>query len=158
AKTGIRNGLLTSIAPAGTISLFADNISSGIEPVFAYSYVRQVLNRDGSRSEEKVSDYAYRRFKQEFGADTRLPDYFVNAMDLAPSDHLAVQATAQTYIDSSISKTINCPASISFEQFKDVYRMAYDEGCKGCTTYRPNSVTGAVLATDAEAEPVDAAD
>ncbi len=148
AKSGIRNGLLTSIAPTGTISLFADNVSSGIEPVFAETYMRNVLMTDGSRREEKVADYAYRCFRQAFGEDASLPDYFVTAQDLAPSDHLAVQAAAQKYIDSSISKTINCPQSISFEAFKDVYRMAYEQGCKGCTTYRPNPVTGAVLETE----------
>ncbi len=151
AKHGIRNGLLTSIAPTGTISLFADNISSGIEPVFAHSYTRNVLMPDGTRREEKVSDYAYRRFRAMFGEETELPDYFVTAQSLAPADHLAVQATAQKYIDSSISKTINCPPGISFADFKEVYRTAYEEGCKGCTTYRPNAVTGAVL--EAEAVP-----
>ncbi len=151
AKHGIRNGLLTSIAPTGTISLFADNISSGIEPVFAHSYTRNVLMPDGTRREEKVSDYAYRRFRAMFGEETELPDYFVTAQSLVPADHLAVQAAAQKYIDSSISKTINCPPGISFADFKEVYRTAYEEGCKGCTTYRPNAVTGAVL--EAEAVP-----
>jgi len=149
---GIRNGLLTSIAPTGTISLFADNISSGIEPVFAHSYTRNVLMPDGSRREERVSDYAYRRFRAAFGEDTKLPDYFVTAQELAPAEHLAVQAAAQKYIDSSISKTINCPPQISFAEFKEVYRIAYTEGCKGCTTYRPNDVTGAVLRADADQE------
>src|SRR6266581_3722383 len=148
AKNGIRNGLLTSIAPTGTISLFAGNISSGIEPVFAHSYTRNVLMPDGARREEKVSDYAYRRFRAMFGEETELPDYFVTAQSLPPADHLAVQAAAQKYIDSSISKTINCPPGISFADFKEVYRTAYEEGCKGCTTYRPNAVTGAVLATE----------
>ncbi|HXJ02296.1 MAG TPA: adenosylcobalamin-dependent ribonucleoside-diphosphate reductase [Micropepsaceae bacterium] len=150
AKHGIRNGLVTSIAPTGTISLFADNISSGIEPVFAYSYTRNVLMPDGATREEKVSDYAYRRFRAAFGDDTQLPDYFVTAQELTPADHVAVQAAAQKYVDSSISKTINCPPQISFAEFKEVYRIAYQEGCKGCTTYRPNPVTGAVLQTEAE--------
>jgi ribonucleoside-diphosphate reductase alpha chain len=149
AGHGIRNGLLTSIAPTGTISLFAGNISSGIEPVFAHSHMRRVLMPDGSHREEKVSDYAYRRFRSEFGEDTALPDYFITAQELAPADHLAVQAVAQKYIDSSISKTINCPPAISFDEFKEVYRTAYRTGCKGCTTYRPNPVTGAVLRPDA---------
>jgi ribonucleoside-diphosphate reductase alpha chain len=152
AKSGIRNGLLTSIAPTGTISLFADNVSSGIEPVFAHDYLRNVLMPDGTRQEEKVADYAYRRYRQIFGEGGALPDYFVTAQELTPSDHLSVQAAAQKYIDSSISKTINCPAGISFEAFKDVYRIAYEEGCKGCTTYRPNPVTGAVLATETATE------
>ena len=149
AQNGIRNGLLTSIAPTGTISLFADNISSGIEPVFAYSYTRRVLMPDGTRREEPASDYAYRRFRAAVGEDAPLPDYFVNAQNLSPADHLAVQATAQKFIDSSISKTINCPVGISFDDFEDVYRAAYEQNCKGCTTYRPNAVTGAVLETEA---------
>jgi ribonucleoside-diphosphate reductase alpha chain len=146
AAHGIRNGLLTSIAPTGTISLFAGNVSSGIEPVFAYTYTRKILKADGARLEEDVSDYAYRKFRAMFGEDTALPDYFVNAQELSPSAHLAVQAAAQKYIDSSISKTINVPADISFDAFKDVYRHAYEMGCKGCTTYRPSEARGAVLA------------
>jgi ribonucleoside-diphosphate reductase alpha chain len=88
-----------------------------------------------------------------FGEETELPDYFVTAQSLSPADHLAVQAAAQKYIDSSISKTINCPPGISFADFKEVYRIAYAEGCKGCTTYRPNAVTGAVLAAETVAPP-----
>ncbi|HEY5338151.1 MAG TPA: adenosylcobalamin-dependent ribonucleoside-diphosphate reductase [Rhizomicrobium sp.] len=145
AAHGIRNGLLTSIAPTGTISLFAGNVSSGIEPVFAYSYTRKILRPDGLRIEEAVEDFAYRKFRARFGEDTALPDYFVNAQELSPDDHLAVQAAAQKYIDSSISKTINVPADISFEAFKDVYRHAYEMGCKGCTTYRPSAARGSVL-------------
>ncbi len=154
AAHGIRNALLTSIAPTGTISLFADNVSSGIEPVFAFNYTRKVLQPDGSRREEQVSDYALRLFQKMFGADTPLPDYFVTAQTLSPSDHLAVQAAAQPFVDSAISKTINVPASISFEDFAHVYLEAYDLGCKGCTTYRPNDVTGSVLSVE---EPAPAA-
>ena len=152
ADHGIRNGLLTSIAPTGTISLFAGNVSSGIEPVFARSYTRRVLMADGSKREEKVEGYAYRIFREIFGADEPLPDYFVTTQELTPQDHIAVEAAAQKYIDSSISKTINCPRDISFEAFKDVYRSAYAQDCKGCTTYRPNEVTGAVLETAAAAK------
>src|SRR5665213_3168274 len=94
AAHGIRNALLTSIAPTGTISLFADNVSSGIEPVFALSYNRKVLQPDGSRREELVSDYAVRTFHSLFGDSAALPDYFVTAQTLSPSDHLAVQAAA----------------------------------------------------------------
>jgi ribonucleoside-diphosphate reductase alpha chain len=148
AAHGIRNALLTSIAPTGTISLFADNVSSGIEPVFAFSYTRKVLQPDGSRREELVSDYAVRAFHAKFGETAALPDYFVTAQTLAPADHLAVQAAAQPFIDSAISKTINVPASISFEDFSHVYLEAYETGCKGCTTYRPNDVTGSVLSVE----------
>jgi ribonucleoside-diphosphate reductase alpha chain len=143
-KHGIRNALLTSIAPTGTISLYAGNVSSGIEPVFAYAYTRKVLQKDGSRTEEEVVDYAVSLWRQ-MQADTPLPDYFVNAQTLAPLEHVKMQAAAQKWIDSSISKTINCPEDIGFEAFKDVYLAAWDQGCKGCTTYRPNAVTGSVL-------------
>ncbi len=142
---GIRNALLTSIAPTGTISLFADNVSSGLEPVFSFAYTRTVLMPDGSRREEEVSDYAVRLFRRLRGEATPLPDYFVDAQTLSPGDHVVMQATVQKYIDSSISKTINVPEGIGFEPFKDVYLQAYESGCKGCTTYRPNDVTGAVL-------------
>ncbi|HET8727345.1 MAG TPA: adenosylcobalamin-dependent ribonucleoside-diphosphate reductase [Alphaproteobacteria bacterium] len=151
AKHGVRNALVTSIAPTGTISLFADNVSSGIEPVFAYDYSRNVLLPDGSRRAERVTDYAYRLHRETFGPDAPLPDSFVDAQALTPADHLAIQAAAQSQIDSSISKTINCPPDLSFEAFKDVYARAYSLGCKGCTTYRPNEVTGAVLEVNAPA-------
>ncbi|MDU8911576.1 adenosylcobalamin-dependent ribonucleoside-diphosphate reductase [Aestuariicoccus sp. MJ-SS9] len=144
AEHGIRNALLTSIAPTGTISLYAGNVSSGIEPVFAYSYTRKVLQKDGSRTEEEVVDYAVQMWR-DLKADAPLPDHFVNAQTLAPLDHVRMQAAAQAWVDSSISKTINCPEDISFEAFKDVYMQAYETGCKGCTTYRPNDVTGSVL-------------
>ena len=141
---GIRNALLTSIAPTGTISLYAGNVSSGIEPVFAYAYKRKVLQKDGSRTEEEVVDYAVKLWRDLKG-DAALPDYFVNAQTLPPLDHVRMQAAAQKWIDSSISKTINCPEDISFDDFKEVYMAAWDQGCKGCTTYRPNAVTGSVL-------------
>jgi ribonucleoside-diphosphate reductase alpha chain len=145
AQHGVRNALLTSVAPTGTISLFADNVSSGIEPVFSFKYNRHILMEDGTRREEEVSDYAFRLYRRLCGAETALPDSFVCAQDLSPNDHLVMQATVQEYIDSSISKTINCPESISFDEFKDIYMQAFDLGCKGCTTYRPNDVTGSVL-------------
>ncbi|NRB01321.1 MAG: adenosylcobalamin-dependent ribonucleoside-diphosphate reductase, partial [Rhodobacteraceae bacterium] len=152
---GIRNALLTSIAPTGTISLYAGNVSSGIEPVFAYAYTRKVLQKDGSRTEEEVVDYAVQMWRDLKG-DAPLPDYFVNAQTLAPLDHVRMQAAAQKWIDSSISKTINCPEDISFEAFKEVYMEAWDTGCKGCTTYRPNDVTGSVLSVSEE-KPADEA-
>jgi ribonucleoside-diphosphate reductase alpha chain len=150
---GIRNGLLTSLAPTGTISLLADNVSSGIEPVFAYEYTRKVREPDGHTREERVSDHAVRLYRRMFGADAPLPAHFVTAGDLTPSEHIRMQAALQRHVDSAISKTVNVPADISFEAFKDVYRDAYRSGCKGCTTYRPNAVTGSVLSVDAPAEP-----
>ncbi len=153
AAHGIRNALLTSIAPTGTISLFADNISSGLEPVFAFSYTRHVLMPDGTRKSEEVTDYALRLWRRMRGEVAPVPDYFVDAQGLRPADHIRMQAAVQEYIDSSISKTINVPEDIAFEDFKDVYLEAYRLGCKGCTTYRPNDVTGAVLETKAAGEP-----
>jgi ribonucleoside-diphosphate reductase alpha chain len=145
ARHGIRNALVTSIAPTGTISLLADNVSSGIEPVFSFTYQRNILMPDGSRREEQVSDYAYRLYRRLHGENAALPEAFVDAQSLSPGDHLTMQAVCQRFIDSSISKTINVPAAMGFVAFKDVYRQAYELGCKGCTTYRPNEVTGAVL-------------
>jgi ribonucleoside-diphosphate reductase alpha chain len=91
-------------------------------------------------------------FRDRFGADAALPDHFVNAQTLAPLDHVRMQAAAQKWVDSSISKTINCPEDISFEAFKDVYMEAHETGCKGCTTYRPNDVTGSVLSVSETAD------
>ncbi|MBV8407089.1 MAG: adenosylcobalamin-dependent ribonucleoside-diphosphate reductase [Alphaproteobacteria bacterium] len=144
-RYGIRNALLNSIAPTGTISLLANNVSSGIEPVFAFSHVRNVLQPDGSKREENVEDHALRVWRQLRGDEAPPSEVFVDAQTLSPADHLAMQAAAQEFVDSSISKTINLPRDISFEAFKDVYEEAYQLGCKGCTTYRPNEVTGAVL-------------
>lgn len=152
AKHGLRNALLTSIAPTGTISLYAGNVSSGIEPVFAYAYTRKVLQKDGTRDEEEVVDYAVQMWREKFG-DKPLPDHFVAVNTLSPKDHIAMQAAAQNWVDSSISKTINVPEDIEFDDFKDVYMAAWDQGCKGCTTYRPNDVTGSVLTVAEEEKP-----
>ncbi len=149
AEHGLRNALLTSIAPTGTISLYAGNVSSGIEPIFANAYTRKVLQPDGSRTEEEVVDYAVQMWRDLKG-DADLPEHFVTAQDLAPLDHVRMQAAAQPWVDSSISKTINVPADIGFEAFKDVYLEAYETGCKGCTTYRPNDVTGSVLSVETD--------
>ena len=153
AEHGVRNALLTSVAPTGTISIFADNVSSGLEPVFSFKYTRSVLMPDGSRREEEVSDHAYRLYRRLKGANTTLPDHFVDAQRLTPADHVVMQAAVQKYVDASISKTINLPEDIGFEDFKDVYQQAYELGCKGCTTYRPNAVTGAVLHAGAPGDP-----
>jgi ribonucleoside-diphosphate reductase alpha chain len=156
AEHGIRNALLTSVAPTGTISLFADNISSGLEPVFSFTYSRNILMPDGSRREEQVSDYAWRLYRQLKGENRQLTDAFVDSQNLTPDDHVRMQAVVQKYIDSAVSKTINVPEDIDFDAFKDVYINAYESGCKGLTTYRPNDITGSVLQvkeTKPEAEP-----
>ncbi len=149
-KYGIRNSHLTSIAPTGTISLLADNISSGLEPVFAFKYTRKI--RDGHEDkvyEVEISDYAYRKYCELQKADSlllkELPEYFVSADDIRPVDHLGIQAVLQKYVDSSISKTINIPTDYPFEDFADIYMQAYENGLKGCTTFRPSEFMSGVL-------------
>src|SRR5690606_6309090 len=142
AKHGLRNGCLTSIAPTGTTSLMAGNVSSGIEPVFAYAYTRKVLQKDGSRREEAVEDYALTVWKRLHGEAPPPEHAFVTAQTLTPDHHLRMQAAAQGLVDSSISKTVNCPEDIAFDAFADVYVRGWETGCKGLTTYRPNAVTG----------------
>ena len=158
---GIRNALLTSIAPTGTISLYAGNVSSGVEPIFAPSYTRKILGKTESdpKREELIEDYAvklYREYRENNGMDAD-PDFsdcsLVTAQDLSPMAHVAMQAAVQRWVDSSISKTINCPENISFESFKDVYMAAWETRCKGCTTYRPNDVTGSVLSIESDSKP-----
>jgi ribonucleoside-diphosphate reductase alpha chain len=145
AEYGLRNGLLTSIAPTGTISLIAGNVSSGIEPIFNIRYDRKVLLPDGGTRTEAVTDYAAALYWQMHGADAPLPPAFVTADNLTPAAHLLMQSAVQKHVDSAISKTINIPEDYPFENFKTVYVEAYDLGLKGCTTYRPNPVTGSVL-------------
>ena len=152
AEHGLRNACLTTIAPTGTTSLLAGNVSSGIEPVFAFSYTRKVRQDDASTREEDVEDYALSIWKQRKGEATPPAHAFVSAQTLTPTDHLRMQAAAQRFIDSSISKTINCPEDIAFEDFSGIYADAYTQGCKGCTTYRPNPVTGSILTATPEAQ------
>ena len=144
---GLRNGCLTSIAPTGTTSLLADNVSSGIEPVFAFAYQRKVKQADGRVAEEAVTDFALARWREKMGEAALPQDVFVSAQTLTPGDHVRMQAAAQRHVDSSISKTVNCPADIDFDAFKDIYVEGYRQGCKGLTTYRPNDITGSVLST-----------
>ncbi len=148
-RHGIRNSHLNAIAPTGTISLLAGNVSSGIEPVFDYHYHRRVLDQDGHMREYAVSDAAWRLFRARH-PDTPLPAYFVTALELDPEAHLAMQAALQPYVDNAISKTINIPEDYPYPQFREVYAQAYQLGLKGCTTYRPNPVTGAVFQVEGE--------
>ncbi len=143
---GIRNGVLTSIAPTGTISLLAGNVSSGIEPVFDFEYRRRILAADGSSHQEVVQDYAVRLFRESHDG-APLPEAFVTAHELSPQQHLLMQAALQPHVDASISKTVNCPKTIPFEDFEMLYLDAYGLGLKGCTAYRPNAITGEVLST-----------
>jgi len=150
---GIRNGVLNTIAPNGTISIYVGNISSGHEPVFSFNKThRKVLNPDGSATEFVATPYSYALYEAMYGKKERnqLPEYFVGAMDISIEAHLKVHATWQQYIDSSISKTINVPTDTSYSAFESVYFAAYTLGCKGCTTYRydPTSGRGSVLSEE----------
>jgi ribonucleoside-diphosphate reductase alpha chain len=156
AEHGIRNGVLTSIAPTGTISLLSGNVSSGIEPVFDFQYKRRVLDPDGTARHETVEDYAYRLFRQTH-PEAPLPGAFVTAHALAPEQHLLMQAALQRHVDASISKTVNCPKDMAFEDFETLYLEAYRLGLKGCTAYRPNPVTGEILSQTQPSLPAPAA-
>jgi ribonucleoside-diphosphate reductase alpha chain len=150
AHRGIRNSHLTTIAPTGTISLLANNVSSGIEPVYDFAYTRRVLEVDGRYVPYGLTDYAYALWQELRG--NPLPPYFVDAGTLAPIAHLDMQAALQPYVDSAISKTINIPEHYPFDDFRSLYELAFDKGLKGCTTFRPNLITGAVLAPEETAQ------
>ncbi|MGD8843383.1 MAG: hypothetical protein PVJ83_07895 [Gammaproteobacteria bacterium] len=143
AAHGIRNSHLTAIAPNGTISLLAGNVSSGIEPVFDFSHRRRVLNRAGEYQTFDINDYAWRLWNGSGGGAQ--PDTFVEARALPPDDHLRMQAALQPYVDNAISKTINIPQDYSFEDFLSLYENAYRLGVKGCTTFRPTPLRGEIL-------------
>jgi ribonucleoside-diphosphate reductase alpha chain len=152
AQYGIRNSHLAAIAPTGTISLLANNISSGLEPVFDSDFTRRVLEFDGSYSEYSVVDYAVALWRSHSSDKISLPPVFIDAHHLAPAVHLDMQAAIQPYVDQAISKTINIPADYDFAAFRDLYRLAFDKGLKGCTTFRPNPVTGEILRGREEGE------
>ena len=149
SEKGARFTHHSSIAPTGTISLsLANNASNGIEPSFAHHYSRNVI-REGKKSKEKVDVFsyellAYRALVNENAMpysqdeDAKLPDYFITAEDITPKEHVDIQSAAQKWIDSSISKTANVPTDFDYEAFKDIYRYAYEQGLKGCTTFRFN--------------------
>ena len=146
ARHGIRNSHLLAIAPTGTISLLAGNISSGIEPIFAPQYQRIVLDGTGASIRFVLTDYALRLWRERSCRSGGVPDALVTAAELPIETHLAMQAALQTYVDNSISKTINVPTRTSFAEFAPIYRLAYASGLKGCTTFRPTTARGAVLA------------
>ena len=143
---GLRNSHLLSIAPTGTVSLaFADNASNGIEPAFSWTYTRKKREADGSTSEYVVQDHAYRLYTALFGEEAPLPDYFVSALELSVQEHLGMLTAVQPFIDSAISKTVNIPQEYPYEDFRDLYALAWKAGLKGLATYRPNSILGSVL-------------
>jgi ribonucleoside-diphosphate reductase alpha chain len=145
AQHGIRNSHLLAIAPTGTISLLAGNVSSGIEPVFASECRRTVLDARGEPRDFLLTDYALCQWRVQSGRTDGLPAAFVTAAELPIKTHLAMQAALQTFVDNSISKTINMPARTSFADFAPVYQLAFDIGLKGCTTFRPTTPRGIVL-------------
>ncbi|CAN7489759.1 adenosylcobalamin-dependent ribonucleoside-diphosphate reductase [Pseudoxanthomonas sp. LjRoot143] len=164
AEVGSRFTHHSSIAPTGTISLsLANNASNGIEPSFAHHYSRNVI-REGKKSKEKVDVYSYellayrelvngKAMPFSDDADAKLPEYFIAADDISPKEHVDVQAAAQKWVDSSISKTANVPTDYPYEQFKDIYRYAHQQGLKGCTTFRFNPAAfQGVLVKEADLE------
>ena len=155
AKVGARFTHHSSIAPTGTISLsFANNASNGIEPSFAHHYFRNVI-REGRKTKERIDVYsyellAYRTFVDPEAMPGNLPDYFITADSVTPKQHVDIQAAAQKWIDSSISKTANVPTDFNFEDFKDIYLYAHAQGLKGCTTFRfnPSAFQGVLVKED----------
>ena len=145
ARQGIRNSHLIAIAPTGTISLLAGNVSSGLEPIFAASYVRNVLTEDGTSKQFVLTDYALDLWRRLTSLPTGMPPSFVTTAELPITAHIQMQAALQPFVDNSIAKTINVPEHTPFNEFKRIYDMAYDTGLKGCTTFRVNPVTGAIL-------------
>lgn len=152
-KYGMRNSHLTAIAPAGTISLLAGNVSSGLEPVYAWECQRSVRGADGVLAVYETQDYAYGLFRALRGEDMPLPPVFVTAAELLPADHLAMQAVLQKNVDNAISKTVNVSQTIDFSAFSELYWHANKLGLKGCTVFRPNQVTGQVLAASSSIRP-----
>lgn len=143
-KSGIRNGVLLTVAPTGTTSIAYNNVSAGLEPIFAVETTRKVLQPDNTFKEYTDYTYSARLWKAMHG-NTPYPTTMVTTDDLSVQDHINMQAAVQLWVDASVSKTINVPEDISFEAFKAVYELAYKQGCKGCTTYRPSDVRGSIL-------------
>jgi len=145
-KHGIRNSHLLSIAPTGTISLaFADNASNGIEPPFSWTYSRKKRMGDGTFKEYEVEDYAWRYYQHLGGDVSKLPEYFVTALEISAEAHKDMVAAVAPYIDTSISKTVNVPEDYPYPEFENLYMAAWKAGLKGLATYRPNAVLGSVL-------------
>ena len=143
---GIRNSHLLSIAPTGTVSLaFADNASNGIEPAFSWVYRRKKREADGSTTEYAVEDHAWRMYRDLGGDVDKLPKYFISALEMSATDHIAMMEAVQPFIDTAISKTVNVPVNYPYEDFKSLYAQAWRANLKGLATYRPNSILGSVL-------------
>jgi ribonucleoside-diphosphate reductase alpha chain len=147
---GIRNSHLLSIAPTGTVSLaFADNASNGIEPAFSWMYKRKKRESDGSTTEYSVEDHAWRLYRELGGDVNTLPDYFVSALEMSATNHIAMMEAVQPFVDTAISKTVNVPADYPYDDFKGLYQQAWNARLKGLATYRPNAILGSVLHVEA---------
>lgn len=154
SQHGIRNSHLISIAPTGTVSLaFADNASNGIEPAFSWRYHRKKREADGTTQAYAVEDHAWRLYRELGGDVDKLPDYFISALELSASDHIAMMEAVQPYVDTAISKTVNIPAEYPYEDFKQLYVKAWRANLKGLATYRPNNILGSVLSTSSQSAP-----
>jgi ribonucleoside-diphosphate reductase alpha chain len=154
ATHGLRNGVLNTIAPTGTTSLAYGNISSGVEPVFAHSMRRRILQPDSSFVNHDEESFIFRFWKHCTGRSldmsldslsSELPDYMITTSKLSVAEHIRMQAACQSWVDASVSKTVNCPEEMTYDEFITVYELAYATGCKGCTTYRPSKVRGSIL-------------
>lgn len=154
AKAGLRNGVLLTIAPTGTTSIAYGNGSSGLEPVFAHSMRRKVRQADGSWLAYDEISFGARVWLDLNPGKTLddLPSYMNVCADVKIHEHIRIQEVCQKWVDASISKTINLPEDITYDEFKDVYQLAYDSGLKGCTTYRPSEVRGSILSVESESE------
>lgn len=150
ARQGLRNSHLLAIAPAGTISLLAGNVSSGIEPIFAMESERRILGADGEYQPHRVTDYAWALWKR-LHPEQSPPDALAHAEHVDGRAQIAMQAVLQPWVDNAISKTISVPADMPFDEFGQLYTLAHQQGLKGCTVFRPNPVRGAVLSTLAPA-------
>jgi ribonucleoside-diphosphate reductase alpha chain len=148
ARHGIRNSHLTAIAPAGSISLLANNVSSGLEPAFGVEWRRLVRAGDAAPRFETAVDYAVHVFRAMTGETAHVPPAFITGAAVPPEQQLALQAALQQHVDNAISKTIAVPVQFEFERFRKVFAAAHELGLKGATTYRPNPVTGVVLVAD----------
>lgn len=152
-KTGLRNGVILTIAPVGTGSIAIGNVSSGLEPDFAHQYERRVRKNNTEEFDVYTEEsYTYRLYKY-VTKKTEIPDYMVTAQDLSIPDHIKIQGAVQTWVDASVSKTVNIPEHYTYEDFVEVYELAYKYGCKGCTTYRPSQYRDSILSVGAKEAP-----
>ncbi len=147
AQFGLRNGVILTIAPTGTTSLILGNISSGLEPVFLHEMKRTIIGNDNQKHDHIMQSYILKLYRKYNNGNMPevIPNHMPTMEDLKPMDHLDIQSALQRWVDSSVSKTINLPKDIPYDDFVSIYMHAYESGCKGCTTYRPSDIRGSVL-------------